>query len=144
MAYQVTKKIAGFSTCFRQHRAKSHCKYLHGYALQFVLTFECDKLDDRNWVINFGGFDMIKAVLKENFDHTTIISEQDPHYEKFVMLDKAGLIQLKIYDAVGCEAFAFEVYTMIVRNLNIHSNSRIKLVSVQCIENENNSATFKP
>jgi 6-pyruvoyltetrahydropterin/6-carboxytetrahydropterin synthase len=32
----------GLSACFRQHRAKSHCRFLHGYPLSFTFTFAAD------------------------------------------------------------------------------------------------------
>ena len=44
----------GFSAAFRQWRADSHCKYIHGYALAFRFEFEADELDVRNWVVDFG------------------------------------------------------------------------------------------
>ena len=45
----------GHSCAFRQWKADSHCNLIHGYALQFELTFGSDKLDNRNWVVDFGG-----------------------------------------------------------------------------------------
>ena len=29
--------------------------FVHGYSLGFKLVFECDSLDERNWVMDFGG-----------------------------------------------------------------------------------------
>ena len=45
----------GFSCAFRQHRADSHCRLVHGYALAFHFEFEATELDVRNWVVDFGG-----------------------------------------------------------------------------------------
>ena len=54
--YYSTKRFSGYSTCFRQWRAShSHCQYLHGYAMEFVVTFD-GPLDERNWVMDFGAF----------------------------------------------------------------------------------------
>ena len=50
MSYKSTKLFEGFSCCFRQWRAtKTHCRFLHGYAVSFKVTFE-GELDHRNWV----------------------------------------------------------------------------------------------
>jgi len=50
MKHQSTKIFDGFSTVFRQWRAKeTHCSYLHGYGVSFKVTFE-GQLDHRNWV----------------------------------------------------------------------------------------------
>ena len=68
MKYQVIKTYGnetGLSCAFRQWRADSHCNLIHGYALGFEITFEADKLDDRNWVIDFGDLGVLKKMLKE-------------------------------------------------------------------------------
>ena len=49
------KSNKGFSCTFRQFKATSHCKYLHGYSLEINLEFEANTLDERNWVVDFGG-----------------------------------------------------------------------------------------
>ena len=70
----------GLSACFRQPNAHSHCKFLHGYSLQFKFTFGCEHLDERNWVVDFGCFKRngVKDWFKNQFDHTTCIAEDDP------------------------------------------------------------------
>ena len=46
----------GLSCTFRQAGAThSHCSLLHGYSIGIKLVFECDELDERNWVFDFGG-----------------------------------------------------------------------------------------
>lgn len=45
----------GLSAAFRQWRADSHCKFLHGYSLEFEFEFGAHELDERNWVVDFGG-----------------------------------------------------------------------------------------
>ena len=149
--YQSTKIIDGFSTCFRQWRAKSHCSYLHGYSLKFKLTFQSNELDLNNWVADFGflKYDYnstqrsFKDWFKENFDHTTIIAVDDPHKIKFVGLHDLGVINVRFVDKVGCEAFAEYVWNFITSNLHkITQNPGVNLHSVECIENEKNSAIY--
>ena len=54
MAYYSTKTYGhniGLSACFRQpHADHSHCRFLHGYSLQFKFTFEADELDNKKSV----------------------------------------------------------------------------------------------
>ena len=52
----------GLSAVFRQLHADSHCRFLHGYSLQFKFTFGCDELDEKNWVVDFGGLKFEKMV----------------------------------------------------------------------------------
>lgn len=150
--YQSTKILDGYSTCFRQWKANSHCNYLHGYALKFKLTFESNTLDDRNWVQDFGFASTVKrrlpyasvgVTLKEKmndlFDHTTVVAKDDPDFDIFTLLHDKKVINLRVIDNVGCEAFAKHVFEY--TELYIE-NSNVKLVSVECIENEKNSAIF--
>jgi len=151
MRYQSTKVIDGLSTCFRQWRAKSHCSKLHGYALNFKITFETDSLDSNNWVVDFGflksGLVHNKYTFKEwfayMFDHTTIIADDDPEREVFTALNESKIIDLRFSEKVGCEAFANLVYNYINNNLDeISQNPQLKVKSVECIENEKNSAIY--
>ena len=143
--YRSTKIFSGYSTCFRQWRAKeSHCQYMHGYSLKFKVIFIGD-LDERNWVMDFGCFSKngVKEKLSDFFDHTTIVSKDDPHFEHFHKLEDLGLIQLRVVDHVGCEKFAEFVYKLIQDTLSRDGLSqRVRVHSVECIENEKNSAIY--
>jgi 6-pyruvoyltetrahydropterin/6-carboxytetrahydropterin synthase len=104
---------------------------MHGYSLGFRFTFEAEKLDERHWVQDFGGLKEIKAWLDTQFDHTTVIAEDDPMLDRFKAMagwsntaeldgkpdevqahpvGSLGVIDLRIVPAVGCEAFAEYVY----------------------------------
>lgn len=136
----------GLSCCFRQWRAThSHCSHLHGYALQVQIVFEADKLDDRNWVVDFGGMRKVKAWLKDTFDHTLVIAEDDPERERFMELDKAGLCTLRLMQRVGCEAFAEEIAAFVLRWIGDDNNlyGRVRLRSVQVAEHGGNSCTYE-
>ena len=137
MAYRCSKLFQGYSTCFRQWRASSHCKFLHGYSLKFKATFE-GALDDRNWVMDFGSFQPIKEKLNIIFDHTTIIALDDPEIERFRSLHRDGIIDLRTMEHVGCEMFAKVVFE-ILQDVN---TERTKVISVECIENETNIAHY--
>ena len=137
MVYRCSKLFQGYSTCFRQWRATSHCRFLHGYSLKFKATFEGD-LDDRNWVMDFGSFQPIKEKLNLIFDHTTIIASDDPEIERFRILHKDGVIDLRTMDQVGCEMFAKVVFE-ILQELD---TERTRIISVECIENDTNVASY--
>lgn len=108
----------GMSCCFRQWRSThSHCSLLHGYSIGIRLIFESETLDDRNWVMDFGGLKAFKEWAEYMFDHTLVIAKDDPHLDKFQELAKLGLqdtggvCDLRIVEAVGCEKFAELAYT---------------------------------
>ncbi len=118
--YVSTKRYgheAGFSICYRQHLADSHCRYLHGYSLAFEFEFESTTLDVRNWVCDFGGFKTLKHFLEEYFDHTLLVAQDDPNFDDIFMLGDhpkgAGLAQVRIIEKTGCEGIAEFLFTYI-------------------------------
>lgn len=149
--YNSTKLFDGYSTCFRQWKAEgTHCKFLHGYAVSFRVWFEGD-LDQRNWVFDFGGMKRAKNTMggkspKEFFtyllDHTTIIAADDPYLEKFVQMDKDGIIQLRVLPATGCERFAEYLHKQINDFLKLETNGRVRATKVEVYEHERNSASY--
>ena len=144
MKYTVTKTYGhdrGFSCTFRQKDADSHCKYLHGYALGFKFVFTCDKLDERNWVYDFGNLAVLKESLAYQFDHTTIVAEDDPHLSKFAELEQLGLVQLRVMQKVSVEMFA--KFGLVTANylLNKTSGRNVQVVSCEVSEHSGNSAT---
>lgn len=143
MIYRVTKTYGndrGLSCCFRQWRATSHCRFLHGYSIGVEIILESSELDERNWVYDFGNFKDVKQFLEENFDHKTIVAKDDPNLGTFYELHSKGLIQLNILDKVGCEYFAYYISDFIKLKL-IGEKSSAKLSSVRVFEHNANSAT---
>jgi 6-pyruvoyltetrahydropterin/6-carboxytetrahydropterin synthase len=105
-------------------------------------TFGCKKLDDRNWVQDFGGLKDIKKWLKHMFDHTTVIAEDDPERDMFNELEKKGIIDLRIIPAVGCEKFAEFIYNYVAKIIKDESQGRVWLDSVEVREHGANSAIY--
>ncbi len=115
--YVSTKRYghaSGFSMCYRQHKADSHCRFLHGYSLAFEFEFESPVLDVRNWVCDFGGFRTLKDFLEDYFDHTLLVATDDPNFDDLVKLgddlEGLGLAQIRIINKTGCEGIAEFLY----------------------------------
>jgi 6-pyruvoyltetrahydropterin/6-carboxytetrahydropterin synthase len=140
--YQSTKTFTpGYSCAFRQWRAESHCRFIHGYALEIKLVFGAETLDVNNWVVDFGGFKKLKDTFELQFDHTTIMAADDPLIQLFLDMKEAGLITLRTMPAVGCEAFAQWVYWTTIEWLNAEGLAeRVWLVSAEVREHVGNSA----
>ena len=149
--YKSRKKFDGFSTCFRQWKANTtHCQYLHGYDVEFEVTFEGD-LDYRNWVWDFGGMKRAKNLIdgmqpKEwmeyMFDHTVVVAEDDPDMQNFKDMHARGIIQLRIVEAVGAEKFAEYLYHKLNDFVQLETEGRVKVVKVKFMENHKNSAIY--
>ena len=132
----------GLSACFRQPKAHSHCKFLHGYALAFKFTFGCSELDERNWVVDFGGLKPLKKWLEEKFDHKIILDSEDPMMKYFDNLEKAGLCELTIFNGVGVEKFAEHAYWTAQALIDRDTKGRCWVESVECAEHGANSAIY--
>jgi len=150
--YKSRKKFDGFSTCFRQWRANTtHCQYLHGYDVEFEVTFEGD-LDHRNWVWDFGGMKRANNLIEGRqpkewmeymFDHTVVVAEDDPAMADFVDLNARGVIQLRVVKAVGAEKFAEYLYHKLNDFVQLETEGRVKVVKVKFMENHKNSAIYE-
>ena len=133
----------GHSCAFRQWRANSHCILIHGYALQFEFTFGGNELDERNWIVDFGGLKPLKEWLKHMFDHTYLVAEDDPEMETVQMLQDKGLIDMRVVSATGCERFAEMAFDKAQEIINELTNGRCWVQSVTVREHEANSATVE-
>ena len=151
MKFQSTKVFDGYSTVFRQWRAKdTHCSFLHGYGISFKITFEGD-LDERNWVWDFGGMKRAKNKIdgmapKEwmdyMFDHTYIIAGDDPFLPNAMEMDQAGIAQVRVIPATGAEKFAEYIYNKVSEFIKIETDNRVRVVNVEFREHAKNSAIY--
>jgi 6-pyruvoyltetrahydropterin/6-carboxytetrahydropterin synthase len=150
--FQSTKVFDGFSTVFRQWRAKgTHCRFLHGYGVSFKVWFEGD-LDERNWVWDFGGMKRAKgtidgmtpkAWMDHMFDHTLVVAEDDPELQSFRDMDSRGVVQLRIVPATGAERFAKFVYDKLNDFVQEETNGRVRISKVEFMEHSKNSAIYQ-
>ena len=140
MKFQSTKIIELGSACFRQWKADSHCRFLHGYELYCKVWLESETgLDERNWVYDFGGFKSIRKKLQNTFDHKTCIAGDDPQLNSFIELEKKGIIDLEIFtDGVGIEKFSEYCYIVISAELP----PNIIIEKVEVYEHSKNTAIY--
>lgn len=143
----------GLSACFRQWRADSHCRFLHGYPLAFEAQFRAETLDARNWVQDFGSLKPVKAYLEQTFDHKLVVAEDDPEKDLLCSLAGHGVADVLVVPSVGCEMFAQQVYWWIYhwlqteassfRNIGGFNVQRVHLEWVKCQEHAGNWAAFE-
>ena len=149
--FQSTKIFDGFSCCFRQWKATTtHCQFLHGYGVSFKVTFE-GKLDDRNWVWDFGGMKRAKTLIDGMqpkawmdymFDHTVLVAEDDPHLEGFKNMNEHKIAQLRIVKATGAEKFAEFIFHKLNNFVKDETNERVHVRSVEFMEHGKNTAIY--
>ena len=142
MSFTSTKVLELGSCAFRQPMAKSHCRYIHGYRLTAKFWFRASQLDENNWVVDFGSLGDLKKLLTWQFDHTTVIDENDPYIDSFTDLDEAGVLDLRLMDGVGIEKFAEYCFKVSNDFILKQSDGRCWVDKVEVFEHENNSAIY--
>ena len=149
--FQSSKVFDGFSTVFRQWKAKeTHCRFIHGYGIAFKVYFEGD-LDHRNWVWDFGGMKRAKnkidgktpkAWMDYMFDHTLIVADDDPFRNAFLEMGEAGVAQIRIIPATGAEKFAEYIYNKLNEFVIKETDGRVKVSKVKFMEHGKNAAYY--
>lgn len=130
----------GLSAAFRQWRAASHCRFIHGYSLEIKVTFEADVVDIRNWVVDFGSLKSFKGWLEDTFDHKLLVAVDDPKLSTFQQLEREGLCELRMVQATGCEAFSYMIFEYLEGWLRDNGYGHVRLMQVEVREHGANSA----
>lgn len=143
--YTSTKEyIDAFPVAYRQWKADSHCNLIHGYSFSIKLYFGCDELDVRNWAMDYGGLRELKGVLEDQFDHTLLMSEDDPHKDIYMELEKRGIAKVVELPRLGCEGLADMLYKYIngiyLPNLGTQEAERLWCYRVEVRETQSNMA----
>ena len=99
-----------FPVAYRQYKADSHCNMIHGYAFSMKFYFGANELDVRNWCADYGGLKELKVFLKDYFDHTLLVAEDDPEMETYKLLESKKMAKLTILPSLGCESLADMLY----------------------------------
>lgn len=136
--YTCCKIYKNIPFAHRQHKHTGHCKLIHGHNWDFKFYFSSQKLDDCNFVVDFGKLKFIKEWIELYFDHALILNKDDPKLSQFQ--DCAKILLL---DSCSCEGIANYIYNEISTLLK-QEYENVKLVCVEVWENENNYASFKP
>ena len=111
--------IDAFPCAYRQWRASDKpsgapgCNKIHGYSFSMKFYFGTNNLDVRNWCADYGGLRDLKNILEGQFDHTLLVSSDDPHLDWYKEAEKRGLAQLTILPKLGCESLADMLYKFV-------------------------------
>ena len=94
--------------------------------------------------MDFGRLKPVKAFLEAHYDHTLLVDADDPLLPQFRELEEQGACRLVVYEDVGMEGSARFVYDWVSNWLVEATEGRVELVSVECRENDKNSAIYSP
>lgn len=139
--FRVIKRFGGYPCCHRQWKANSHCRFLHGYDRIIEIEWEGPR-DEIGWVLDFGGLKGLRDVFEKQFDHTTLISSDDPYLPEMRKLHNDSVIDLRVMDPT-MEGMAIWVAEMATTFTKVVAREA-KVVRVECWENEKNAAIWVP
>lgn len=146
MAYFSTKMFGPISTNHRQWKHQGHCAQIHGYGRHVKITFGSNTgLDERGWIQDFGDCRYIKKWLEDQWDHKTLIAEDDPHLEDIINLQNINkenpIIKINVIRkpyGPGIELSCRYVFDHV--NQMLPKNKFVQEVEIW--EHENNSAKY--
>ena len=142
--FRSTKTYFNLPCAHRRWRHEGHCAHVHGYSRSFSLVFRCKERTENGFVMGFGDLKPVKAWLDQHFDHTLLLDAHDPLLPSFRELEARGACRLVVYDDVGMEGSARLVFDWVDAWVQDNTNGRVQLESVECRENDKNSATYQP
>jgi len=134
-----SKKYTDLPFAHRQHNHKGHCAFIHGHNWSFEFTFGAKRLDENNFVIDFGKLKWLKDWLNQMFDHTLLLNQDDPMLEYFkkYLLNYADI---RVVPSASSEGLAAFVFAEVGQLLLARTDERVFLVSLKVYEDEKNAA----
>ena len=140
--YTSTKTYRNLPCAHRQWKHDGHCAFIHGYSRQYTFHFEAEKFDKHGWVVGFGDLKKLKEYLVDMYDHTMLISEDDPEVSLFKELHEKGICNLRIVPDVSLEGSAKTALLKANEILSELTNGRARCFQVEARENDKNSAIY--
>lgn len=127
----------------RQHRHEGHCAFLHGHNWAIEIEFGCDRLDERGFVVDFGGLGFLKQWIADNLDHACLFAKSDPVREQ-LLKDYPKLFRPLVIESVSTEGIAqhlFETFDPMVRQ---ETAGRAWVRQIILHEDTKNKASYQP
>ncbi len=140
--YTSTKTYRNLPCAHRQWKHDGHCAYIHGYSREYTFYFEAETFDEHGWVVGFGDLKQLKEYLVHMYDHTMLISEDEPEVPLFKELHEKGICNLRIVPDVSLEGSAKTALIKANEILSELTNGRARCFQVEARENDKNSAIY--
>lgn len=140
--YTIQKDFGEFPAAHRQPFHSGHCAMIHGHNWRFVAYLKTTALDENGFVFDFGQFAEIREWLRQNFDHTLLLQNNDPELVH-LMNTLRGLARVICVDSVSCEGLAkmfFERLRVFIHTMGL--SERVLVERVVIFEDVKNSATY--
>ena len=104
--------------------------------------YKCQSVRDHGWVVGFGDLKELEEYLIGMYDHTMLISEDDPELPVFKDLHQKGICDLRVVPDTSLEGSARTALEKANEILSRITDGRSRCFKVEARENDKNSATY--
>lgn len=145
--HAVKTKLMSFSAAHRLIKGyQGKCRNLHGHNYVVFVTLAAQTLDAHDFVVDFGDIKRhFEGWIRENWDHSTIISDLDQPLIDFVTNDQQK--HYIIPDGknttveVLCEYLYNQLKLLVTHHLD-HAGTEVELIDVEIWETSSSCARF--
>jgi len=141
--FTCTKVYRDVPFAHRQHRHNGNCSFIHGHNWGIGLEFGCKQLDERGFVVDFGGLAYIKTWIDQNLDHACLLAADDPEREA-LLKSHHKLFKSLIVPSASTEGIAQFLFNILDPMVRKESQGRAWLIAVHLYEDSKNSARYQP
>jgi 6-pyruvoyltetrahydropterin/6-carboxytetrahydropterin synthase len=143
MKQTITKRFDDLPFAHRQATHPGHCRLIHGHNWSFEFEFKANELDKNGFIVDFGSLKWLREWLEHNFDHTLVLSKQDPALEFLkTHLGEESFANIVVLPGASVESIARYVYQQVKEKIITQEKNRVHLVSVRVYEDGRNSTLY--
>ncbi len=129
--------------CHRSWANQGKRFFLHGYERSFEIEFACAETESGTGsVVDDITLKEVRAILRDQFDHTTLIAADDPQRDLFELLADRGVIDLRIMDNTGIAASAAWAFETVERIVGPATTGRVWVSRIMARESHDNVVTL--
>ena len=143
LQFTCSKSYEDFPCSHRQWNHNGHCRFVHGYSRSFTFWFSAKELDENGFVVDFSSLKLIKKKLKEQFDHTFLVNNDDPLLEYWEKLHDLKALDLRIMENVGMEFSSKLIWEWANDYLHVRDKGRTCCWKTEARENKCNKAYYE-
>ncbi|MGE2816336.1 6-carboxytetrahydropterin synthase [Mycobacterium heidelbergense] len=140
--FHMRKMFDNLPCCYRSWANQGKRFFLHGYERTFEIEFACAETEPDTSVVDPGAVRVIRAALRYQFDHTTLIAADDPQRALFELMAERGVVDLRIMDDTGMEGSAAWVFDTAERIVGLATGGRVWVSRIKARERRNHVVTL--
>jgi 6-pyruvoyl-tetrahydropterin synthase len=141
--FHARKLFENLPCCHRSWANPGKRFFLHGCERTFEVEFACAEPEPgTGMVIDNCAVNEVRSALRYQFDHTTLIAEDDPQRDLFELLAERGVVDLRIMRSTTMEGSAAWVFDTAERIVALATGGRVWVSQIEASESRNNVVTL--